>query len=159
MPRVHVATFGPLEYIAGRMRVADYEEFAAVREDMDPSAIAQSLLHVSVVAYVVHANDGEPVAAIGAARFTNHVASMWAYGTDRWSEVILSLTKHAIRVMVPELTQRGFHRAEARALASRDDVAKWVGLIGLKHECRLVGFGSEREDFALYAWTDRDQVL
>ena len=157
MPKVHIITEGPLLHIARNMRALDLEEFACCREDMDPEHIAHGLLARGGYGYVVCADDGEPVSAIGAIRMWPGVYALWAFGTDRWREVVLTLTKVALRVIMPELLEQGFHRGECRALASRDDVARWLSLLGLKHEGRLSGFGSGREDFNLYAWTADEQ--
>lgn len=153
MPIVHVLTPGPLRYIADRMREADRIEFSACRDTFDPQEIAVGIGLRTTMGYIVHADDGEPVAAIGVCRLWQGTFALWAFGTDRWPEVVLTLTKHALRVMLPELLKQGFTYGEARALASRDDVAKWLKILGLKPLCRLPGFGTGSEDFTLYAWT------
>lgn len=153
MGRIHTLTKGPLDHVARHMRYVDRAEFAACRENLQLEDLAAELWPRTELGYMAHADDGEPVAAIGAVRMWPGACAMWAFGTDRWPEVILSLTKHTLRVMVPELLGAGFHYAEARALASRSDVDKWLGLLGFEQKCRLTGFGSGREDFILYAWT------
>lgn len=157
MPKVHIITREPLLHIARNMRPLDFEEFACCREDTASENIVDSLLMRGGYGYIVYADDGEPVSAIGAVRLWSGVYALWAFGTDRWPEVVLTLTKVALRVIMPELLKQGFHRGECRALASRNDVARWLGLLGLKHEGRLSGFGSGREDFNLYAWTADEQ--
>lgn len=154
MPVVVPATMRPLRHIIANMREADRIEFACCREDMQPDHVAASIMARGVYRSIVHTDDNEPVAAIGAVPMWRGVCAMWAFGTERWPEVILTLTKHAQRVMVPQLLAAGYHRAEARALADRADVDKWLRHLGFKAEGRLTGFGSGREDFMLYAWTD-----
>lgn len=153
MPRVYALTEDMLRHVVTNMREADKREIYATRGSRDPEHLIYSLVVLHEFAWVICADDGEPAAVIGAMALWPGVAAMWAFGTDRWPEVVLSVTKHAIRFMVPKLLELGFHRGEARALASRNDVARWLGLLGFKKEAVLSGFGSGREDFALYAWT------
>lgn len=153
MPEVHVITPGALLHVAQNMRAADRKEFSCCREDPTPRNITTTILARGRYGFIVYTDDGEPVAAIGAVPLWPGVCAVWAFGTDRWPEVILTLTKHALRVIMPELLKQGFHRAQCFPMAERVDVARWLGLLGFHHEGRLSGFGSGREDFSLYAWT------
>jgi hypothetical protein len=55
--------------------------------------------------------------------------------------------------MVPALLEAGYHRAECRSLASRQDTRLWLTGLGWVEEAVLAEFGSRRENFVLYAWT------
>jgi hypothetical protein len=50
------------------------------------------------------------------------------------------------------LLQTGFHRVEAVSLAGRDDVARFMELIGAEAEAVLRGYGTAGEDFISYRW-------
>ena len=83
---------------------------------------------------------GEPAACLGSYAMTPKVAGCWAFGTDGWDRTVRSVTRHARRVMVPALLKAGFHRAECRALAKREDTKIWLtSLAGLEGRSRIDG--------------------
>ena len=100
----------------------------------------------------------EPVAALGAYPMTPTCAGCWAFGTDGWDEAVRTVTKHIHRIMIPGLLKAGFHRAECRALAEREDTKRWLTGLGWKAEAVLSGFGVRREDFTLFAWTAHESA-
>jgi hypothetical protein len=153
MPTLHVATAEPLQHILENLREADRLEFEATPMFASHEAHAKALAGLGQFAWVAYTNDGEPVFAIGAWGLWPGVCSLWSFGTERTPEVILPVTRHVMRFMIPKLLELGFHRGECRALASRTDMTKWFDLLGFKQEAVCSGFGSGREDFILYAWT------
>jgi hypothetical protein len=85
------------------------------------------------------------------------VAGCWAFGTDGWPRVVKGVTRHVKRVMVPALLKEGFHRAECRALAKREDTKLWLTSLGWKAEAAMSEFGVRHEDFTLFAWLANEQ--
>jgi len=60
--------------------------------------------------------------------------------------------------VLPMLYDQNYHRVEAAALARRDDVARFMRLIGAKSEATLRGYGSGGEDFTSYRWLADEYV-
>jgi hypothetical protein len=152
----------PLQHILKNLRPADKEEIEAVRgENFDTLRVALQLAQLATTAggwLFWRPDTGEPVAALGAYEMTPKVAGCWAFGTTGWPFVIRGVTRHIRRVMVPMLLQKGFHRAECRALAKREDTKLWLTSLGWKAEAAMTEFGIRHEDFTLFAWLASEQT-
>jgi hypothetical protein len=153
----------PLMHILNHLRAIDREEIEAVRGvTFNPLTMTMELCHVAEhtgEGWIFWRTDtGEPVACLGAYAMTPKVAVCWAFGTDSWDHVVRGMTRHARRVMVPALLQAGFHRAECRALAKREDTKLWLGSLGWKQEAALSEFGIRHEEFTLFAWLASEQA-
>jgi hypothetical protein len=141
-------------YVCALMRDADREEIFATRADDDDQAYADDCLKtMGRFSFIAFAADREPIASLGALSPWPGFAFCWAFGTDRWPEAILAMTKSVKRTMLPALVGQGIHRIEARALAWREDTARWMTAFGARREAILPGYGRHGEAFALYAWT------
>jgi hypothetical protein len=155
----------PLTFILDHLRPEDREEIAAVRGDkFDAARMASELTRISSSfdAWIFWNADAReavarPIAALGAYAMTPKVAGCWAFGTDEWPLALRAVTKHAKAVMVPKLLEAGFHRAECRALATREDTWRWLTSLGWQQEAVLAEFGTRREDFILFAWRAPDE--
>lgn len=155
MARITEIVPEPLVHVLMHLRDKDREEIAAVRGEISPGEIAIQLGKLSVLgqAWLFWDEDtGEPSACLGSYPMTPTCSGCWAFGTDRWDKVVATVTKHIHRIMIPALLKGGFHRAECRALASREDTRRWLTGLGWKAEAVLSGFGVRREDFTLFAW-------
>jgi hypothetical protein len=152
----------PLQHILQNLRPEDKEEIEAVRgEGFDTLRVALQLSQLATTAggwLFWRPDTGEPVAALGAYAMTPSVAGCWAFGTTGWPFVVRSVTKHIKRVMVPMLLREGFHRAECRALAKREDTKLWLTSLGWKAEAAMTEFGIRHEDFTLFAWLASEQT-
>jgi hypothetical protein len=152
----------PLQYMLANLRPSDREEIEAVRgKGFDTLRVALQLCQLATTsgAWIFwRADTGEPSAVLGAYAITPAVAGCWAFGTPSWDKVVPSVTRHARRVMVPHLLKAGFHRAECRALASREDTRIWLTSLGWKAEAVLSEFGIRHEDFTLFAWLADEQT-
>jgi hypothetical protein len=151
----------PLNHILENLRPEDREEIEAVRgKGFDTTRVALQLCTLANTGegwLFWRGDTGEPVAVLGAYEMTPVVAGCWAFGTPGWEKVVRSVTRHIHRVMVPMLLRKGFHRAECRALASREDTKLWLTSLGWKAEAVLSEFGVRREDFILFAWIANEQ--
>lgn len=152
----------PLEHILQHLRPADRQEIEAVRgANFDVVRMSLELCKLAAGgggdAWIFWRGDtGEPVACLGAYAMTPACAGCWAFGTDGWDKVVKSVTRQARQVMIPMLLKAGFHRAECRALATRDDTKVWLGSLGWRDEAVLAEFGVRHEDFILFAWLADD---
>ena len=153
----------PLAHILQNLRPDDEEEISAVRGDgFDRAKCALQLCQLASITetgWIFWRNDtGEPTAVLGAYGMTPSVAGCWAFGTTGWPFVVRGVTRHVRRVMVPALLKAGFHRAECRALARREDTRIWLTSLGWKAEAALSEFGTRHEDFTLFAWLANEQA-
>jgi hypothetical protein len=147
----------PLNHILDNLRPDDEEELTAVRgEGFDRMKCALQLCQLVQMqgsGWIFWRPDtGAPVAVLGSYAMTPTCAGCWAFGTTGWPFVVRGVTRHIRKVMVPTLLKAGFHRAECRALARREDTKIWLTSLGWKAEAALSEFGVRHEDFTLFAW-------
>lgn len=150
-----------LNHILSHLRPEDREEIEAVRgAKFDAFRMSLELCQLAAT----HAGwifwnlaTDEPIAALGAYAMTPKVAGCWAFGTGDWPLAVKAVTKHVRKIMIPGLLETGFHRAECRALASRQDTERWLTGLGWRAEAALSGFGVRRENFTLFAWLADEQ--
>lgn len=156
MIRIEIATFDALDYIARRLREQDRVELAATSLSDDPSSfLADKVMAHSIMAFVAR-SDRAPVSAWGMVPLWPGVGSAFAFGTDDWGQALWPMTKHVRRFMIPFLLDHGYHRIECRALATRQDVGRWVALFGAEQEAVLRSSGKRGEDFTLYRWLSNE---
>jgi hypothetical protein len=146
----------PLEHVLKHLRDDDQQEMEAVRGKFDPNWVAAEFCRVTDGWLFWDLKTSAPVAALGFYPMTQVCVSCWALGTPAWP--VKDVTKHVLHVMIPRLLKSGFHRAECRALSSREDTRRWLTSLGWRAEAVLSGFGVRREDFTLFAWTDDEQA-
>jgi hypothetical protein len=80
------------------------------------------------------------------------VGAGYAFGTNDWGRAVLPMVRQIRGFVLPFLVTSGIHRVEAVAMRKRDDVRRFMGLIGAKAEGTLTGYGTEGEDFVSYRW-------
>ena len=146
----------PLQHVITHLRPLDRKELFATRGHDSPARAAQEIMTYCAPFGVLFWHEEEPVAAMGFFPMWPGVVSVWAFGSPRWPYVVRAMTRHAINEMVPKLLQNGIHRAECRSLSEREDSKRWLIALGARIEGHLEEFGRNREDFTLYAWSDRD---
>jgi hypothetical protein len=149
--RIDFGTPETVGYIAKNLRQQDRDEIAAVSPTTEVSQhLTFKVMMFSREVYVAIRN--KPAAAWGFVELWPHVGSCFAFGTDEWGSVMRAVTNHVRRYMLPRVIAAGYHRMECRALAGRDDVARWVALLGGQPEAVLRRFGKNGEDFMVYRW-------
>jgi hypothetical protein len=139
-------------YVAANMRERDREEIFATRYGNDPVQVARDAKAGGEFAWVAYV-DGLPAAAIGALPRWPRVWTVWAYGTDQWDTVVLALTRHVKRFMIPAIFNAGAIRADACALEKHEDARRWLEYLGAVAEKPLDNWGKNGERFVLYCWT------
>jgi hypothetical protein len=136
------------------LRDHDKAELCAARGAFDPYRLADEIFRVGFKVWMAYPGRfGPPVAAFGLYKMTPTCAGVFAFGTDDWPLVVKSMTRRIVRDIMPLASKWGLHRAECRALASRQDVRRWLLGLGWRAEAVLSEFGIRHEDFILYAWT------
>ena len=151
MTRIEFGTVTALEYIAAHLREEDRREVSALSAADDPERFLP--LKIMMFAKEVYVASREyPIAAWGYVELWPHVGSCFAFGTDEWGLVLRHVTNHVRRYMFPRVIAAGYHRMECRALACREDVGRWVSLLGGEPEAVLRKAGKNGEDFIIYRW-------
>lgn len=146
-----------LRFIVSRLRERDRAELFATRWDDDEAGFTESIFAVCGAMSWCWSWAGVPVSVMGACPLWPGVWSVWAFGTDDWPRVVLSMTKHARRYMMPALVKSGAHRAQCCALAKHEDARRWLsGALHARQESILPAYGRGKEDFVLYVWTPAD---
>jgi hypothetical protein len=138
-------------HVARNMRPSDREEVMATRYGDDPSALVEDIAQVPGFSWVA-LRDDEPCAVIGAQPLWPGVWSVYAFGTDRWRSVVLLLTRHVRRFMIPGLVDHGAHLAFCWSHAAHTEAHAWLKTLGAAEEAPLPAWGRGREDFVLFAW-------
>lgn len=142
--------FEDLRFIVENLRKDDWRELSATTYMLDPEPYAQKIWNAGVFE-IFHAR-GEPAAACGWVPLWPGVVSLFAFGTDRWPEVAIGVTKYIRRFMMPTLAKARIHRAQALALADRDDVDTFLRSFDPTLVTEFPKFGGCGEDFRLYTW-------
>lgn len=156
MSRVAIvpATLRDACYVAANMRAADRAEIGAVVSMDEPAAVAAALVASSGdLAWTAHL-EGQPVAAFGASIMLPHVASGWAFGTDRLRRAVPAITRHGLEQLKPTLVARGFVRFEIRTAADHDLSHRWIEAMGGRLETpEPYAYGRNGELFVTYGWS------
>jgi hypothetical protein len=148
---ISAGTRKSIRYVAEHLREADRIEFAATTPILDPDEVAARIVNNAEMVFVAH-HDDVPVSCWGLMRMWRGVGYAFCFGTDDWGKVLLAMTRHVRRFMLPLLLDNGFHRIETRSLASRQDVGRWLEIFGAEAEAVLRGSGARGEDFILFRW-------
>jgi hypothetical protein len=144
-------------YIAQNLRERDRREVFATMWTDEPEELAQKTLMCGDFQWVVWKDD-VPVASIGAYPLWPGVWGLWAFGTDRWNEVVRTLTKHIRRFMLPAILNAGAHRGQCHAMVEHVQARRWMKTLGAEEQAFLPGYGKNGEDFVVCVW-DRDRTL
>lgn len=145
-----------LRHIARNLRERDREELFATRWDEDPETLALDTYNCGDFQWIATL-DGEPVAVVGAAPAWPGFWTVFAYGTDKWPKVLVTLTRHVRRFIYPALWNSGARRVQCHALSTHEDARKWLTFLGAREEAVLDNFGKNGETFIQYLW-DRGDV-
>lgn len=151
MIRIEGGRFKTICDIANRMRMDDRVELAATSPQMSSAVLARGIMAKAELVFVARYN-GVPAACWGMMPMWPGVGYAFAFGTDDWGKVLIAVTRFVRGFMVSYLLDNGYHRIEARSLATRSDVGRWLEIFGAEAEAVLRGSGARGEDFVLYRW-------
>jgi hypothetical protein len=146
--------FASLSYIALNMRQADRDEIYNVTGHNNPFILAQQTLDASGMGSAVVAHRGtRSVAVMGFVPRHPGICTAYAYGTDDFPSVALSLTKYALRVMKPALLASGFHRLECESRHDHHSAHRWLESMGFEREGILRRYGTDGSDYIKFGAT------
>lgn len=141
---------GMIRSVLNNVREDDLLEMAAC--DIDLRALPDTIMRHKVFAFCAFDYELGPVAIWGMVQRRPNVGAGFAFGTDHWALALRPMLRQIRGFVIPFLVHAGFHRVEAAALADRDDVARFMELIGAEAEGVLRGYGCGGEDFISYRW-------
>ena len=140
--------------VAQNMRQRDREEFGAVApvaSDSLPVWLAERFGRRDGL-LCARTDDQEPVCVGGAVEVRPGSATLLFYGTDRFPEIALAMTRFIRRHYFPSLAAAGTPRIECVTLDTYHEMQRWLEALGLERESTLYAYGRGREDFAMYSW-------
>lgn len=143
---------GPIAQVLYNLRAADREELEATLWRFDSAALAEASAGARL-GFVALADDGAPVAVLGANEVWPGVFQVGLFATPRWPEVALAVTRAVQRDLAPAIVAAGGHRAHAFSHAAHHEAHRWLKSLGARQEARLAGWGRRGEDFLLFVWT------
>jgi hypothetical protein len=145
-------TFDDVLHICRNLRERDREEIFAMRFTDDPDQLAADVsTSYGRMVWCAYA-DGVPVAMVGAMPPWPGTWSAFAFGTDDWPRVVMSLTRLARTFLMPAIYNSGARRAICYALDTHTDARAWLSLLGMEPEQVLPRWGKNGETFVLYSW-------
>lgn len=140
-------------HICKNLRAADASEIHGLRWDDDPHGLANEFMLRPLDMTDVFWLDGEPVAVLGTIPYWPGMWEVFAFGTDKWDKVVISLTKRAFRFIVPAIYNAGGHRAQCWSEANHTDAQRWLtDLMFAQHEATAEAFGKHGQAYHLYTW-------
>ena len=145
---------GALLYLVRNMRERDRHEIFCTTDETEEDLAARIWsLRERGVSFVAYTADGIPAGAFGAYRAYGGVFSLWMFGTDRWPEVRLGVTRFGIKEVIPFLFNNlGMTLGQCNSLADYPEIHKWLKLLGAQEDCVLHRIGKNGEDFRRFIW-------
>lgn len=143
-----------LAFIACHMRPADKDEIYNVTGHNNAFLLArQTLDAIRVGSGVVASWRGQPAAVLGVCPVHPGVCTGFAFGTNAFPHVALSLTRYALSVMRPALIAAGFHRIECKSRFDHHDAHRWLERLGFANEGQLRRYGADGSDYFQFGAT------
>lgn len=150
MIEIVMADRSMIRHVLANLRADDLDEMTAACVDMD--TLPEIIVRKGVFALCAMDFVDGPVAIWGMLQRRPGVGAGFAFGTDGWGQALLPMLRNIREFVIPLLHDFDYHRVEAAALARRDDVARFMRMIGAKPEGTLRGYGCGGEDFISYRW-------
>lgn len=151
---IAIADRGMIDDVLHRMRADDAAEMAAAGTDI--YMLAGQLMRHRMFAYCAWNYDCGPISVWGMIPKRRGVGAAFAFGTDDWGQAVLPMVRQIRGFLMPLVVDMGIHRVEAVALRRRDDIRRFMGLLGAKAEGVLTGYGTDGEDFVSYRWLSNE---
>jgi hypothetical protein len=139
-----------MRYLLQYLRDLDRAELDACGADL--KHLPDQIVKRRVFAFCACHRRLGPISAWGMLHTRPGVGAGFAFGTSDWRRAVTPMVRHIRGFVLPHLCEAGYHRVEAQALAHRQDVARFMSLIGAQAEGVLRGYGCGGEDFVSYRW-------
>lgn len=149
-PELPSITPAAARHIVQHLRAQDRREIEATNWDMNPVRMVDKIMALESFTFYAKVND-TPAALIGGFPMWPGVWQVYAYGTDDFDRVAPTLTKFALRFMVPAITNSGGHRAQCDSIEGHDKAHRWLEMMGYENEGPMRKFGRHGETFYRFA--------
>lgn len=150
MIEITAADHGMVQDVLYRLREADVIEMTAAGTDI--GLLARQLMRHKTFAFCAWSLDHGPISVWGMVQRRQGVGAGFAFGTEDWRRAVIPMIRQIRGFVLPLLIELKIHRVEAVAMLRRDDVRRFMSLIGARAEGVLRNYGTEREDFVSYRW-------
>lgn len=147
------ATMADVTYIGANMREQDRRElFCQLAGRISASSAVAAIFASCPPDWSwVATHDGNPAAAFGFAPYTAATWCGWAFGTVRLRRCIPAITRFC-KAQEDRLIEAGCRRLEVRTIHDHDVSHQWLAGLGAVKVCDLPDFGTNGEEFQLWAW-------
>ena len=95
-----------------------------------------------------------PTAIWGAIEIQPTIWTVFAFGTNNWPRVVLSVTRHIRKILIPVIKGRGANAAECWAHVDHEQACRWLERLGARPLGEMPR-GKNGEIFRHYIW-ERD---
>ena len=137
-------------FIGANMRPWDRKEIFATRWTDNPEDLADDLDRVNGFKWIAWM-DGVPAAIIGACCPWPGMWSPWCFGTDKFANVALLLTRIGKRAIIPAARKHGGRILECKSLDGHTDAQGWLErCFGFERVGTHTKYGREGETFHTY---------
>lgn len=150
MTEIATADRSMIEAVLHGLREEDVVEMYAA--GTDPHLLAGQLMRHRTFAYCAWDFDCGPISVWGMIQKRHGVGAAFAFGTKDWDRAVIPMVRQIRGFLIPLVINLGYHRVEAVALRRRDDVRRFMNLLGAQAEGVLTGYGVSGEDFVSYRW-------
>jgi len=150
----HVLELGARDetrYVLANCRARDRAEIEATA-DFDTAAASVLEMLPLAVASSVFRSSGAPAAVAMFHQMTPAALTVSMIATDEWPNVAMDAMRWGLRVAKPFLIERGYRRAECRAIDGHKDAIDFLRFLGFEIEARIPEFGRNGETFIQLAW-------
>lgn len=141
-----------LKYVCQHMRERSREEMYLRWPNDDPLDLAYSYFQKNDFMWVGY-YDGKPAAIIGGYPVGPQAWTLFGFGTDDYEKILRTVTKHAIRFMMPAIKATGAEIAGCISPVDHIETHRWLEWLGAVEDQILPGYGKNGEDCILFAWT------
>jgi len=145
-------SFEAAAFVVVNMRESDRAEIFATRWIEDPRQLAADCAAIPSLSWVFW-SEGVPASVIGAIPKHPKVWTVYCFGTPDFGRVVLPMSRHVRRVMIPRLLRADAIRAECLSSADHTEAHGWLTMLGARKEATLHSYGKNGEDFHVFAWT------
>lgn len=137
--------------ICHNLRAHDKREIFATRFDSEPEDLLASTMSLSETSWIAYYNN-EPVAVFGIMPIAPDVWSAYAFATDRFPKIAISLTRFIKKGIIPSLLATSAKQVQALVWTEYHQARKWLRGFGAREEAVIPNLGKGGEDFALTIW-------
>ena len=149
MITVHpVPEYDDILHVSSNLRKVDADEIFATRWNDDPAELAAGAHKINGCSWLAKL-DGVPVSVWGGVPMWPNVWAIYAYGTDDWPRVVLTMTKHIKRTMIPAIVGANAIRVSCATHAQHHEAHRWLEFLGgrIEHPEGHENFGKNGERF------------